>query len=147
MAYSYKTKELLDSKVNFAAIYFDKQERVKEMTGFDFNLADIVRYLKSETDNFQTPIELAMEIDKAIYGVYNKWVRETGEKQPAPTPAPTPTTEESTPSEDDTIEAIELMFELLPDADTQEAIELMIELLDGKKQAAMMKKLKKALNN
>jgi hypothetical protein len=42
---------------------------------------------------------------------------------------------------------IELMFELLPDDDTQEAIELMIELLDEKKQATMMRKLKKALNN
>jgi hypothetical protein len=141
-AYSYKTKELLDSKVNFAAIYFDKQERIKEMTGFDFSLADIVRYIKSETENFQNYIELAVEIDKAIYGIYNNWVRETGQKEAEPTPAPA-----AEPSEDDTIEAIELMFELLPDDDTQEAIELMIELLDEKKQATMMRKLKKALNN
>ena len=143
-AYSYKTKELLDSKVNFASIYFDKQERIKEMTGFDFSLADIVRYIKSETENFQNYIELAVEIDKAIYGIYNNWVRETGQKEAEPTPAPSPAAE---PSEDDTIEAIELMFELLPDDDTQEAIELMIELLDEKKQATMMRKLKKALNN
>ena len=141
-AYSYKTKELLDSKVNFASIYFDKQERIKEMTGFDFSLADIVRYIKSETENFQNYIELAVEIDKAIYGIYNNWVRETGQKEAEPTPAPA-----AEPSEDDTIEAIELMFELLPDDDTQEAIELMIELLDEKKQATMMRKLKKALNN
>ena len=102
-AYSYKTKELLDSKVNFAAIYFDKQERIKEMTGFDFNLADIVRFVKSETDNFQNQIELAMEIDKAIYGIYNNWIRETGEKQPAPAPAPAPTEEQPSETENETV--------------------------------------------
>lgn len=92
-AYSYKTKELLDSKVNFAAIYFDKQERIKEMTGFDFSLADIARYIKSETENFQNYIELAVEIDKAIYGIYNNWIRETGQKDAEPTPAPAPSSE------------------------------------------------------
>jgi hypothetical protein len=138
-AYSYKTKELLDSKVNFAAIYFDKQERIKEMTGFDFNLADIVRFVKSETDNFQNQIELAMEIDKAIYGIYNNWIRETGEKQPAPAPAPAaePSGEQSN-EEAEWQEAVETLKMLIEDGDAskkqikewQEAVETLEMLLN-----------------
>jgi hypothetical protein len=102
MAYSYKTKELLDSNVNFAAIYDEKQDKVKEMTGFDFNLDDIVRFLKSETDNFQNPIELAKEIDTAIFNIYTNWMKEKGKKQtePASTPKPAPSApSEPTPSD------------------------------------------------
>lgn len=84
MTYNYKTKQLLDTGVNFAAIYMDKQARVKEMTGFDFSLPDIVRFLQTETNNFQNSIELAIEIDNAIYGIYNKWYRETSKPQEEP---------------------------------------------------------------
>lgn len=136
-AYSYKTKELLDSKVNFAAIYFDKQERIKEMTGFDFSLADIVRYIKSETENFQNYIELAVEIDKAIYGIYNNWVRETGQKDAEPTPAPAPAEEQ--PSEmEEWQEAVDTLKMLIDDGDAskkqikewQEAVETLEMLLN-----------------
>jgi hypothetical protein len=137
-AYSYKTKELLDSKVNFAAIYFDKQERIKEMTGFDFNLADIVRFVKSETDNFQNQIELAMEIDKAIYGIYNNWIRETGEKQPAPTPTPAPAQEQSSEAAE-WQEAVDTLKMLIEDGDAskkqikewQEAVDTLEMLLES----------------
>jgi hypothetical protein len=137
-AYSYKTKELLDSKVNFAAIYFDKQERIKEMTGFDFNLADIVRFVKSETDNFQNQIELAMEIDKAIYGIYNNWIRETGEKQPAPAPTPAPAQEQSSEAAE-WQEAVDTLKMLIEDGDAskkqikewQEAVDTLEMLLES----------------
>ena len=144
MAHRYLTKDLVDNGVNFAAIYPQKQIKVKEMLGYSFTMPDIVNFLQKETNNFTTYISLAADIDTQLYNIYSSWFRETT-KQDTPQQEPMPIGGE--PSEDDTIEAIELMFELLPDDDTQEAIELMIELLDEKKQATMMRKLKKALNN
>jgi hypothetical protein len=149
MAYSYKTKELLDSKVNFAAIFFEKQDKVKEMTGFDFNLADIVRFLKSETDNFQNPIELAIEIDKAIYGIYQNWSKEKAPKESTPSePIPTET-EDVEITDEMNIEAIDFMIELLPDLtgedkeSTIEAIEFVNELLPANKVVKIPKNLLK----
>jgi hypothetical protein len=80
MQYSYKTHQLLDSGVDFAKIYPKKQDVVKEMTGFDFNLANIVTFLKSETDDFTKQIPLALDLDKHIYAVYNEWVSKGEQK-------------------------------------------------------------------
>ena len=48
----YKTKKLIENGVNFSAIYSNKQEQVKDLTGFDFNLSNIVSFLKKQTSDF-----------------------------------------------------------------------------------------------
>ena len=75
MQYNYKTHKLLDEGVNFGNVYSDKQDIVKEMTGFDFNLSNIVSFLKKETDNFTKTIDLALDLDRHIYAIYLKWVK------------------------------------------------------------------------
>lgn len=146
MQYNYKTEKLLLDGVDFGNIFSEKQSVVKEMTGFDFNLESIVKFLKMETGDFKTQIPLAIDIDNQIYSIYTKWKKGEGKQEPDEDDESMPQ-EQPMPSDEDNIEAIELMFDLLPDDDTQEAIELMIELLPEKEQAKMKKKLQKALKN
>ena len=97
MQYNYQTQGLLDKGVNFATIYPEKQGVVKEMTGFDFDLATIVNFLQKETDNFTIVLPLALEIDKNIVSIYNKYQVSQGKKaEPVPAPPkvePIPTPE------------------------------------------------------
>jgi hypothetical protein len=127
MQYNYKTHKLLDEGVNFGNVYSDKQDIVKEMTGFDFNLSNIVSFLKKETDNFTKTIDLALDLDRHIYAIYLKWVK-GGENI---TPSVTETVDESA----ETLEAIAFLEELSTmqkgkeKKETMEAIEFMKELL------------------
>lgn len=95
MQYNYQTHQLLDKGVNFATIYPEKQGVVKEMTGFDFDLVNIVSFLKKETDNFTILLPLALEIDKNIVSIYNKYQVSQGKKaeEPKAEPKPEPTPE------------------------------------------------------
>ena len=74
MQYNYKTQSLIAEGVDFSKVYSDKQEVVKEMTGFDFNLSNIVSFMKKETDNFSKKIELALDLDRHINAIYLKWL-------------------------------------------------------------------------
>lgn len=127
MQYSYKTHKLLDEGVNFGNVYSDKQEIVKEMTGFDFNLSNIVSFLKKETDNFTKTIDLALDLDRHIYAIYLKWVK-GGEQI-------TSTVTETVDDSAETLEAIAFLEELSvmqkgkEKKETLEAIEFMKELL------------------
>ena len=80
MQFNYQTQQLLDKGVNFATIYPEKQGVVKEMTGFDFDLQNIVSFLQKETDNFTIVLPLALEIDKNIVSIYNKYQTSQGKK-------------------------------------------------------------------
>ena len=91
MRYNYKTHKLIDEGVNFNAIYPEKQEVVKQMTGVDFSLPQIVVFLKKQTDNFEKQMPLATDLDNAIYSVYLKWSGDKSSEAPIPTPTPTPT--------------------------------------------------------
>jgi hypothetical protein len=86
----YKTKKLIENGVNFSAIYSNKQEQVKDLTGFDFNLSNIVSFLKNQTNDFTTQNALAFDIDNQIYSIYMKWVDATDTK---PTPSAEPKAE------------------------------------------------------
>lgn len=87
MQYNYQTQQLLDKGVNFATIYPEKQGVVKEMTGFDFDLQNIVSFLQKETENFTIVLPLALEIDKNIISIYNKYQTSQGKKtEPKPEP-------------------------------------------------------------
>ena len=127
MQYSYKTHKLLDEGINFGNVYSDKQEIVKEMTGFDFNLSNIVSFLKKETDNFTKTIDLALDLDRHIYAIYLKWAK-GGEQI-------TPTVTETVDDKAETLEAIAFLEELSimqkgkEKKETLEAIEFMKELL------------------
>lgn len=90
MRYNYKTHKLMDEGVNFNSIYPEKQEVVKQMTGVDFTLPQIVLFLKKQTDNFEKQMPLATDLDNAIYSVYLKWSGEKPSEKPVPTPTPTP---------------------------------------------------------
>jgi len=147
MQYNYKTEKLIQDGVDFEYLFADKQAVVKDMTGFEFDLASIVKFLKKETGDFTNQIPLAIDIDNQIYSIYSKWKRGQGKQDSVEDESMPMPQEQPMPTDEDNIEAIELMFDLLPDDNTQEAIELMIDLLPEKQQAAMLKKLKKALNN
>jgi hypothetical protein len=79
----YKTKKLIDDGINFSAIYSNKQEQVKALTGFDFNLSNIVSFLKKQTDDFSIQNALAFDIDAQIYSIYLKWIDATDTKPKA----------------------------------------------------------------
>ena len=146
MQYNYKTEKLIQDGVDFKNIYPEKQSVVKEMTGFEFDLENIVNYLKMQTADFKSQIPLAIDIDNAIYSIYMKSLESSGKKVesvPVPVPSETEITDEMN------IEAIDFMIELLPDLEgkmkkeTIEAIEFINELLPDNKVVKIPKKLLK----
>lgn len=131
MQYNFKTQELTSKGVDFNAIYPDKQDAVKQMTGFDFNLSNIVSFLKKETNDYEKQTPLALDIDKHIYSVYLKWQQAEG-KSTEEQKASEPTSDDANA---ETLEAISFLEELASDQkgkdkkETLEAIEFMKELL------------------
>jgi hypothetical protein len=94
--YSYKTQELLEQKVDFSIMFPDKQKVVKEMTGFDFSLPEIVSFLRTSTDNFTKENPIALDVDREIYATYLTWKEKQGvPREPSPTPMPEPSPEAS----------------------------------------------------
>lgn len=89
MQYTYQTQKLLNDGVNFAAIYPEKQGVIKEMTGFDFSLPEIVQFLKTETDNFTKQNPIALDMDNYIVAIHNKW-KGKSESGAEPTPKSEP---------------------------------------------------------
>ena len=63
---TYKIAALLDKGVDFSSIFPEKQNVVKEMTGFNFDLANIVNFIKKETKDFTEQNPLALDVDKHI---------------------------------------------------------------------------------
>ncbi len=135
MQYNFKTQELTSKGVDFNAIYPDKQDAVKQMTGFDFNLSNIVSFLKKETNDYEKQTPLALDIDKHIYSVYLKWQQAEGksteDKKTEEQKASEPTYDDNA----ETLEAISFLEELASDQkgkdkkETLQAIEFMKELL------------------
>lgn len=78
MQYNFKTQELASRGVDFNAIYPEKQDAVKQMTGYDFSLPTIVSFLKKETNDYEKQSPLALDIDKHIYSIYLKWQQSEG---------------------------------------------------------------------
>ena len=134
MRYDYKTQELIDKGINFNSIYPEKQEVVKQMTGVDFNFAQIVTFLKSQTDNFQKQTPLALDLDRHIYSVYLKWSskpKETATEKPT-----TPSASSTSSKKEDLADRLELLKEMLSEtkdkskkADLKDRIELIEEMV------------------
>ena len=92
----YQTQRLMESGVDFNLVYSEKQSVIRDMTGFDFNLQGIVAFLKAQTDNFQKQDPLALDIDRNIKAIYDKWASkgeptETPKEVPTETPMPNAT--------------------------------------------------------
>ena len=136
MQYNFKTQELQDKGVNFASIFPEKQSAVKEMTGFDFDLSNIVLFLKKETDNYQkTDNPLASELDKYIYSIYLKSAGlPKADKKEKTEEAPAEKTEEEQQSEwKEAVETLQMLKEIggkkKEVAEWEEAIETLNMLL------------------
>ena len=87
--YKYKIQPLVEKGFDFNTIYPEKQEAVKEMSGYSFSIPEIVDFIKSQTNNFQQDNLVAFDLDDAIYKLY---VKSTGgaKEAAAPTPAEAP---------------------------------------------------------
>jgi hypothetical protein len=126
----YQTQRLMESGVDFNLVYSEKQSVIRDMTGFDFNLQSIVAFLKAQTDNFQKQIPLALDIDKNIKAIYDKWA---SKGEPTETPTETPT---SSSKKQDLADRLELLNEMLSEAtnkskksDLKDRIELIEEMV------------------
>jgi hypothetical protein len=125
----YKTKKLIENGVNFNAIYTQKQSKVKEITGLSFSLANIVTFLKEQTDNFTVQNSLAFDVDAQIYSIYTKWLNETDN---APRPVEEP---ESVEPENEDVK--KLMLEISD----------LNELLEMEDDEGMIKKIKTEISD
>lgn len=130
---AYKIQPLVESGYNFATLYPEKQEAVRESSGLDFYLDSIVKFMQKQTNNFTVDNAVAHDLDNAIYNL----VQKAGMPMPAgaPMPAGMPPAPMEEPTEEEKrqsyIEAIELLEMLGDDADEQakEAIDILKSLL------------------
>lgn len=83
----YKIQPLVEKGFDFRTIFPDKQNIVKEMSGYDFSIPEIVKFIKVQTNNFQEDNLVAFDLDDTIYKLY---VKSTGGEKPAEAPATPP---------------------------------------------------------
>jgi len=125
---AYKIQPLVESGYDFAALFPEKQDAVRQSTGLEFYLDSIVKFLQKQTNNFTIDNPIAHDLDNAIYNLVQKAGVPMAEPMPAPMPMAEPTEEEKRQSY---IEAIELLEMLGDDADesAKEAIDILKSLL------------------
>ena len=121
---AYKIQALIESGYNFSTLYPEKQDSVRENTGLDFALENIVKFLQKQTNNFTIDNSVAHDLDNAIFKIVSKKAEEEGGAEP-----PLEKSEEETRAE--IMEAIELLEMLGEDADesTKEALEILKSLV------------------
>jgi hypothetical protein len=121
---AYKIQALIESGYNFSTLYPEKQDSVRENTGLDFALENIVKFLQKQTNNFTIDNSVAHDLDNAIFKIVSKKAEEEGGVEP-----PLEKSEEETRAE--IMEAIELLEMLGEDADesTKEALEILKSLV------------------
>jgi hypothetical protein len=133
---AYKIQALIESGYNFSTLYPEKQDSVRENTGLDFALDNIVKFLQRQTNNFTIDNSVAHDLDNAIFKIVSKKAEEEGGVEP-PKKAeeeggvepPLEKSEEETRAE--ILEAIELLEMLGEDADesSKEALEILKSLV------------------
>ena len=134
---AYKIQPLVESGYDFATLYPEKQEAVRESSGLDFYLDSIVKFMQKQTNNFTVDNAVAHDLDNAIYNLVQKagMPMPAGAPMPVPIGVPMPVEPISEPTEEEKrqsyIEAIELLEMLGDDADEQarEAIDILKSLL------------------
>ena len=124
---AYKIQPLVEANYDFAKLYSDKQEAVRQATGLDFNLENIVKFLQRQTNNFTVDNPVAHDLDNAIFNIVTKHDQELGKERVDEEPLEK--SEEETRK--DILEAIELLELLGDDADeeTKEALEILKTLV------------------
>lgn len=121
---AYKIQTYVERGYNFAELFPDKQEAIRTATGLDFNLQQVVDFLKVQTNNFTTDNPVAHDLDEAVYKIIMKKEGQepappeppTPEPAPAPTPAPAPSPAETTPSIEAMMESSGMSREEVEDA-------------------------------
>lgn len=67
MAYTYFTKDLLSRpEIDLNAIFAEKQNRAKEINSVNYGLAEIVQWLKDNTNNFKKTDVSFIDVDRQI---------------------------------------------------------------------------------
>lgn len=79
----YKTKLLVDKGFDFSKLYQEKQLAVRQMLGFDFDINDIVNFIRAQTKNFETDNLAALDLDAEIYAMYERYAKQNGEPTPS----------------------------------------------------------------
>jgi len=69
---AYKIKQLIDSGFDFNTLFPEKQEEARKSTLLNYNVQEIVDFLKAQTQDFTQDFPLAKDLDKAIYRLYEK---------------------------------------------------------------------------
>ena len=69
---AYKIKQLLDDGFDFNTLFPEKQEEARKSTLLNYNIQEIVDFLKVQTQDFTQDFPLAKDLDKAIYRLYEK---------------------------------------------------------------------------
>ena len=121
---AYKIQELVESGYDFSTLYADKQSAVRDNTGLDFNLANVVKFLQKQTNNFTIENSVAHDLDNAIFKIVSMYSEELKEKaEEAKGKGDSEKTEEEI--KQDVMSAIELLEMLGDDIDeqTREALE------------------------
>jgi hypothetical protein len=82
MAYNYFSKQLLDSTMNLADVFPDKQKFAKEKQRVSYGLEDIVLYLKDATEDFKFFDPKYIELDNGIREIVKKYYISTNQPNP-----------------------------------------------------------------
>lgn len=70
---SYKIKKLVDEGFDFNSIYPEKQEEARSASSLNFELSDVVEFLRKQTNDFRDDFPLAQDLDESIYKLYLKY--------------------------------------------------------------------------
>jgi hypothetical protein len=82
----YNVKNLVENNYDFSVVFPEKQASIRENTGLDFNLPEIVAFLQQQTNNFTIESTIAKDLDEAIFKIVKKYKEEIGEKEQMPEP-------------------------------------------------------------
>ena len=84
MAYRYFTKELLDksNEIDIANIFPEKQQKAKEMLNTNYSLAEIVSWMRDNTNNFKKSENYFIDLDQAVKKVVDRYYESTNKANP-----------------------------------------------------------------
>jgi len=71
----YLIKKYVDQGFDFSTLYPEKQEQIRQTTGYDFDLPSIVKFLQKQTNNFTIDNSIAHDLDQAIYKIIEKQMK------------------------------------------------------------------------
>ena len=120
----YNVKNLVENNYDFSVVFPEKQASIRENTGLDFNLPEIVAFLQQQTNNFTIESTIAKDLDEAIFKIVKKYKEEIGEPQQEQVP------EEQVPEREEDRQLLFFAIDSFEEGDqeTLEYIKLQTEL-------------------